>query len=116
MSLTSVKSVSKYHLILYISVGLTAISQIWLKQSALRKRVSPIRDFRIYAAYSLIFAALLLNIYGLRHVPLTDMAVILPAIFIVIPILSYFFLNERQSLRSWFGVGLICIGTAVYSL
>lgn len=106
----------RFHLILYISVGITAISQIWLKKSAMTKRVAPIRDFRIYASYFLLFAALMLNIYGLRHVPLTDMAVILPAIFIVIPILSYFFLNERQNLLSWLGVGLICIGTAIYSL
>lgn len=107
---------SKFHLILYISVVITAVSQIWLKKSASSTRVSPLRDFRIYASYSLLLVALLLNIYGLQYVPLTDMAVILPAIFIVIPILSYFFLNERQSIRSWLGVGLICIGTSVYSL
>lgn len=108
--------VDKFHLILYVSVGLTAVSQIWLKKAATSKRVSSIGDIRIYASYSLLFTALILNIYGLRHVPLSDMAVILPAIFILIPILSYFFLNERQSVRQWFGVGLICIGTAIYSL
>jgi drug/metabolite transporter (DMT)-like permease len=107
---------SKFHLILYLSVGLTAISQVWLKRCAMTKPASSLFDFRIYAAYTILCVALLLNIYGLRHVPLTDMAVILPAIFIIIPVLSYFFLNERQSARSWLGVILVCIGTAVYSL
>lgn len=107
---------SKFHLILYLSVGLTAFSQVWLKKSAITKSAALLFDYRIYAAYTFLCIALLLNIYGLQHVPLTDMAVILPAIFIVIPILSYFFLDERQSFRSWIGVILICIGTAVYSL
>ena len=105
-----------YYLALYLSVLLTAISQVMMKIAALRGLASNRQKFRLVSAYGLLIVALGLNVYGLRAVPLSHMAYILPATFILVPLLSMLFLGEKQGPGFWLGSGFIVAGALVFNL
>lgn len=105
-----------YYLALYMSVLLTAVSQVIMKMAAVSRVRSSGGKIRLASAYGLLITALGLNVYGLRVVPLSHMAYILPATFILVPLFSMLFLGERQGTRFWLGSGFIVAGALVFNL
>ncbi len=105
--------------LLFLSVFLTAFAQILLKMSAndrVAGRSFALMGSKLVMGYGLLILALVLNVYGLRYVPLSHMAFILPATFILVPVLSKVFLAERLSLQYYFGSLLILVGALVFNL
>lgn len=104
------------YLALYLSVFLTVISQLLLKVAANSNRIRFSRTVYLSLAYGILLIALGFNIYGLRSVPLIHMAYILPATFILVPIMSILFLGEHQRAKFWVGCGLVVAGTLVFNM
>jgi len=105
-----------HYFALYSSVLLTAISQIMLKIAATASSTRRRRALGLVAAYGLLLLALGLNVYGLKTVPLSHMAYILPATFVLVPALSMLFLGETQGPRFWLGSALVLAGAVVFNL
>ncbi len=110
------QSLKPYYIALYLSVLLTAISQVMMKLAASSSLASIRQRLRLAAAYALLLVALGLNVYGLQSVPLSHMAFILPATFVMVPLFSMLFLGEKQGLRFWLGSGLIVAGALIFNL
>lgn len=55
-------------------------------------------------------------LYGMRYTTAVAAGIIMSAIPAVVATLSWLFLNERVSWRSWTGIGCAAIGIALYSL
>ena len=106
---------NEFHFLLYISVMISAFCQVYLKKIAMSDTVILPKLVHIGFAYTFLMVALGLNMYGLRYVPLTDMAIILPSIFIIIPILSRVLLGEKQTLLHWIGVLIIFLGAVIFA-
>ena len=108
-----------HYLALFSSVLLVAFSQVLLKIAALRQRSESARlllNGYVVVGYGLMMAALVLNLFGLRQVPVVHMAFILPWTFVLVPVLSRLMLGERLSSRYWLGSALICAGAVLFNL
>lgn len=105
-----------HYFALYSSVLLTAISQIMLKVVATSSNTGPRRLLGLVAAYGLLLLALGLNVYGLKSVPLSHMAYILPTTFVLVPAMSMLLLGEAQGPRFWLGSTLVLAGAVVFNL
>ena len=105
-----------YYLALYLSVLLTAVSQVMMKIAASSGLAALRSKLLLTSAYGLLLLALGMNVYGLQSVPLSHMAYILPATFILVPLFSMLFLGEKQGPRFWLGSGLIVAGALVFNL
>ncbi len=108
------------YLLLYLSVFLTSISQVFLKLSAIEsvseKKTPPLKNPKLYLGYGLLVFSLILNIIGLRTVPLSHMAFILPITYVLVPVLSWAILKEKVSEKYWLGVMFISLGVAISGL
>jgi drug/metabolite transporter (DMT)-like permease len=104
---------TEFHALLYVSVAIAAISQVILKKIAIGSMARHQRFITIFLCYLLLIISLGINVYGLQHVQLLDMAFILPLSFIVIPILSYLVLGEMQSKKQMIGTAIIFLGIAI---
>jgi drug/metabolite transporter (DMT)-like permease len=95
------------------------VSQVILKKSSERKYASVISEylnFRVIFAYGLFFVSTLLTMYAYKGVPLS-FGVLLEAMgYIYIPILCYFFLNEKISRLKIVGSIFIILGICFYSI
>lgn len=105
-----------YYVALYMSVLMTAISQVMMKTATAKPLATTRRGLILAVAYGLLLLALGLNVYGLQFVPLSHMAFILPATFVLVPLLSMVVLREKQGLKFWLGSALIVAGAMVFNL
>jgi len=103
--------------ILYGSAFIVAVSQVCLKWGASRPyRIAPFVNIWIITGYVLVLSALVLNIVGLKHVPLKHMAFVLPATYIFVSVLSRIVFKESFTGRKCWGILLIIAGTVVFNL
>ncbi len=108
------------YLIIYFSLVLTAFAHLLLKigvsvdptVTGLKKYCHPY----IISGYILMILAVVMNIRGLRHVPLRDLAFILPFIYVLVPMLSAIFLKERMTYSKVKGTLLIIIGSIIFNI
>lgn len=109
----------KYVVFLFISVFISAISQILLKKSALRNHNSFIREYlnvHVISAYFLFFAAVLIDLLCLRFVPLSFIPVIETSSYVFIIVLSRIIFKEKIHLKKAIGLILILSGIVIYVL
>lgn len=109
----------KYVIFLFISVFISAISQILLKQSALKEYNSFIREylnFQVIFAYFLFFAAVLIDLLCLKFVPLSFIPVIETSSYFFIIVLSRIIFKEKIHLKKAIGLILILSGIIIYIL
>ena len=107
------------YFLLYLSVLFTSVSQIFLKLSAIdtsEKKTLALKNPKLYVGYGLLLFSLLLNVIGLKAVPLSHMAYILPITYVLVPVFSWIFLKEKVSGKFWLGVVFITLGVAVSAL
>jgi len=109
----------KYVVFLFISVFISAISQILLKKSALRNHNSFISEYLnvlVISAYFLFFAAVLIDLLCLRFVPLSFIPVIETSSYVFIIVLSRIIFKEKIHLKKAIGLILILSGIVIYVL
>ena len=112
----------KYYLLLYMSMLLAAGAQVMLKMGSRSYSHSKLSLSSRYcnpwvvSGLLLMFISMLLNVKGLRHVPLKNMSFILPVIYIAVPLFAWIFLEERPSGKMLVGSIIMLIGVIVFNL
>jgi len=100
-------------------VFIASFSQILLKQAAAkihRNKLAEYLNWRVVLAYSLFFFASIVNMYILRHIPLSLAPVLETSGYVFIAVLGWFFLGDRINKTQLFGLILIIIGIIVFSI
>ena len=106
-----------YIVIFIISVCISSISQILLKKSAGIQRENKIKEYiNIYVitGYGLLFLSTLLTMIAYKKINLSVGVVIEAIVYIIVAILSYFFLKERFTKNKIVGIFLIIIGVVIF--
>ena len=108
-----------YASLLFISVFISAVSQIILKKSAVsehRSFVSEYLNARVIGAYALFGCAVILDLLALKKVPVSFVPVIESSSYVFVIILGRIFLDEKFTFRKTVGMLLILAGIALYIL
>lgn len=105
--------------ILLVSVLISSVSQIILKNSADRTYKNALAEYlnvRVITAYGLFFLSTVLTMIALKRVPLSMSPILESTGYIYISVMGYFFLKEKFTKRKAAGMALILVGIAIYSL
>lgn len=108
-----------YMIVFLISVFVSSVSQIILKKSAGKQYTNPLAEYlnpKVITAYGMFFVSTLLTMYAYKGVPLSFGVLLEAAGYIYIPLLSYFFLNEKITKMKLIGAFLIISGICCYAL
>jgi drug/metabolite transporter (DMT)-like permease len=106
-----------YIIILFLSVFISAYSQILLKQSANKKHSNIIFEYLnpyVISGYIIFFIAVLLDMIGLRKVPVSYIPIIESSSYIFVIIFSRLFLKEKLNSKKITAVCIILCGIAIY--
>ena len=104
-------------IILFLSVFISAISQILLKKSALKKWKNPLREYLnlyVITAYTIFFTAVFLDLLALRKVNLSLVPVAEASSYIFVIILSRIFLKEKLSKLKALAILMIMTGIIIF--
>lgn len=108
---------SKYWIVLFLSVVISSVSQILLKKSANKNYKSLWKEyFNVYVigGYSLLILSTLCVIYAYRGIAYKNGPIIEALGYVFIMILSAFFLGEKVTKRKLVGNFLILMGILVF--
>lgn len=108
-----------YIAIFIISVCISSTSQILLKKSAEIERKSKIKEYlNIYviSAYGLLFLSTLLTMFAYKKINLSVGVVIEAIGYIIVAVLSYFFIKEKFTKNKIIGIVLIIIGVTIFGI
>lgn len=106
-----------YVVILFVSVIISAFSQILLKKSALKKHKSLIYEYLnpfVIVSYLIFFCAIFLDMIGLKKVPVSFIPVIESSSYIFIIVFSRIFLKEKFSKRKIISMLIIFAGISIF--
>ena len=107
-----------YYIIVIFSVALAALSQMLLKKSANTQHFSIINEylnFWVIGGYCLLGISLVLNIFAMKNgVQIKEVGSIEALSYLFVPLLSYFFFNERLNKRKFISILIILIGIVVF--
>lgn len=109
----------KYIIVFIISICVASVSQIILKKSANIKRENKIREYLnmyVISAYGLLVLSTLLTMYAYKKINLSVGVVIEALGYIIVSILSFFFLKEKFTKNKVLGIILIIIGVAIFGI
>ncbi len=104
-------------LLLFVAVFISSISQIILKKSANKDYNSFIRSYlnlRVICAYGIILAAVGIDLFAFKYVPVSFVPVIESSSYFFILILSRIFLHEKLTLKQIIGISIIMLGVLLY--
>lgn len=102
---------------LFLSVIISAFSQVLLKKSALKTYDSAIKEYLnpyVISGYGIFFLAVLLDMLALKKVPVSYIPIVESSSYIFIIIFSKIFFNEKISKRKMLAIAVILAGVAVY--
>ncbi|MCI8654440.1 MAG: EamA family transporter [Clostridia bacterium] len=108
-----------YIVIFIISVCISSTSQILLKKSTEIERGNKLKEYlNIYviSAYGLLFLSTLLTMFAYKKVNLSVGVVIEAIGYIIVAVLSYFFLKEKFTKNKIIGIILIIIGVIIFGI
>ncbi len=106
-----------YIAILFLSVLISAYSQILLKKSANQSYYKPIYEYfnpYVICGYFIFFAAVFLDMIGLKKVPVSYIPIIESSSYVFVLIFSRIFLKEKIEIKKFFAISIILCGIAVY--
>ena len=112
-------NVSLFMGIMIISVALSSFSQILLKKSALKTYTNKITSYLnplVLTGYGIFFFCSLVSVFCYKYVHLSSGTVIDSLGYIFVPIFSYFFLNEKLSIKQIAGIFIIMMGFLIFTL
>ena len=104
--------------VLLFSVFISAVSQVILKKSAMKKYESTIREYLnpyVIIAYSIFFASTLLTIFAYRSVPLSMGAVLESTSYVYVTVFGAVFFKEKITAKRLLALALILTGIVVSS-
>lgn len=110
---------NKYVLLKIIAVLIAAFSQILLKKSANIKYDNKIREYLnafVIIGYGLFFGSSILSVISLKGTTISYSSIIESLSYILVPILSYFFLKERINNKQFIGMIVIIVGVLVFNI
>ncbi|OUO34592.1 multidrug ABC transporter [Olsenella sp. An290] len=102
-----------------VGVFISAVSQVLLKKSAMKKYDSVVAEYlnpRVIAAYSIFVCATLLTIVSYKVVPLSLGPILEATSYIYVTIFGVVFFGERVTPRRCVALALILGGILIYSL
>lgn len=108
-----------YLLLAIVGVVIAAFSQILLKKGAMRPHISFIRDYLnapVICGYSMMFLSLFASMISYRGVQYMTVQIIESLGYILVPILSFFFLKEKLGTKKIVGILVILTGVLVYNI
>lgn len=113
---------SKYEIFIYtgflfLSVIISAFSQIILKKSAQKKYKNILLEYLnpyVVSGYFIFFAAVFLDMLALKKVPVSYIPVVESSSYIFVFIFSRIFLKEKFSARKFISIILILTGIAIF--
>ena len=106
-------------LIYILSVFISSVSQILLKQSANIKYESRIREYlnvRVIVAYGIFFLATLITILAYKKIPLSLGPVLETTGYFFVAVLSRIILKEHIGKRKIIGILVVIVGIVVSCL
>lgn len=111
-------------MLLYICVicGIlaSACSQLLLKQSAMSQHnsfVMSILNWRVLLSYGILGGSLLINITAFKYgLGLKELPILESLGYVFVPLLSFFFLQEKLSMQRFSAIGLIIGGVVIFYL
>ncbi len=109
----------KYVIMKVLGVAVAATSQILLKKSAGMEHKSRIYEYlNIYVifGYGLLVLSTLFSIFALKGITLALSMVIESLNYILIPIASKLFLNEKMNQKQYIGMMVIVVGAIVFNI
>lgn len=109
----------KYVIIFILSVCISSTSQILLKKSAGIERKNKIEEYLnkyVILGYGLLFLSTLLTMFAYKNINLSLGVVIESIGYIIVAVLSYFFLKEKFTKNKIIGIILIIIGVIVFGI
>ncbi len=104
---------------MYIAVLMAAIGQIMLKIGSGRGGIDfKLLRLNIFVATGFVamLVSMLLSVRALSIVPLRDMAFILPAVYVLVPLFARIFLKEQIPKQTIAGTLIIVAGITVFHL
>ena len=108
----------KYYFAAFLSVFLTAISQLLFKLGA--NCASRRSVFFVYinpyslSAYTILLAVTLLSVYAYTKLPVKLAVVLLPFTYILVGLFSFLFLKEKITRTRLIGTGIIIMGICIF--
>ena len=107
-----------FYLLVSLGVAGCSCSQVVLKKSATEQhntKFALIANKKVLFAYSIFFLSVFINTIAVRYgVKVKDIPIIESIGYVCVPILSYYFLNERYSKKMMISTSLIVLGIFVY--
>lgn len=108
-----------YTSFLFLSVIISAFSQVLLKKSALKEHNSRIKEYLnpyVISGYAIFFAAVFLDMLALEKVPVSFIPIVESSSYVFIIIFSKIFFNEKVSARKIISIAVIFTGLVIYIL
>ena len=102
-----------FTLLFLVSVFVSSVSQIILKNSANKEHGSAIKEYlnlQIIGAYSLFFLSTLMTVFSYKGVPLSMGPILETTGYIWVSVLGYIFLKEKISKQKLCGLIMIIAG------
>lgn len=108
-----------YTSFLFLSVIISAFSQVLLKKSALKEHCSKLKEYLnpyVISGYAIFFAAVFLDMLALKKVPVSFIPIVESSSYVFIIIFSKIFFNEKVSTRKIISIAVIFTGLVIYIL
>lgn len=108
-----------YSLVKIVSVVISSFSQILLKKSADDQHDNIVREylnFRVILAYGLFFGNTIMGIYALKGISISFSAILESFSYVFLPILGFFFLDEKMDAKQCIGTIIIIVGIIVFNM
>ncbi len=108
---------NKYYLLFLTAVTIAAFGQVALKKGALEKKSSFLRQYfnwYVFLGYVALFLSMAFVSYSYREVALKEGPILESLTFILVPLLSNIFFQERLSTRRIMGFCVIIVGVMVF--
>lgn len=108
-----------YALLLFLSVFISAVSQVLLKKSAMESHKNIVREYlnaKVISAYLLFFAAVSIDLAALRYVPASFVPVAETSSYAFLMIFGRIIFKEKISRRQAAGMVIVVTGIALYVL
>ena len=111
-------SLNSMVMVFLFSVFISSVSQILLKQSAMKNYDSKIKEYlniKVICAYGVFFLSTLITVIAYKDIPLSIGPILESSGYIFIAVLSTLILKEKMTKRKLIGMIIIVVGISIFS-
>ena len=109
---------NKYHLILLLSVTLTATSQLLMKKGAmtvLKNSLSIYLNLYTISGYMILLCVMIINVIIFQHLDMTTIIFFMPITYILLAFFSWGFFKEKITKNKVLATIMILIGILLHA-